>query len=194
MLCSSSGSSWERAVAAPVPGSRYPFRFLANLDPNSFRICSCKKPPDAAWPRIIEDTDVSMNQPINEIVGSYDPNEKEVSPAGNITESDSVLTYTIHFQNTGTDTTSFIVVRDTLSQYLDPLSVINIASSHEFNEFEIAGDGILKWVFNPIFLVDSGTNEPESKGFIMFSIHKRSNLPFGTLISNNAAISNSLNS
>ncbi|MBL0063793.1 MAG: hypothetical protein IPP38_02000 [Bacteroidetes bacterium] len=41
------------------------------------------------------------------VVGSYDPNAIEVMPAGNgsqgfISPEDSLLTYTIHFQNTGT--------------------------------------------------------------------------------------------
>ena len=96
------------------------------------------------------------------ISGSLDPNEKEVTPEGDIMEGDSILTYTIHFQNTGNDTTNFIIVTDTLSQFLDPMSVENLASSHNYSDFNISGSGILTWTFNPIYLVDSATNEPES--------------------------------
>src|ERR1043165_1352993 len=122
------------------------------------------------------------------MTSSMDPNEKEVSPAGPIYEEDSVLTYTIHFQNTGTDTTWFIVLKDTLSSNLDPGSVRNLASSHEYSEFKISGSGILAWLFNPIFLVDSATNEPASKGFVKFSVKKKRDLPIGTAISNKADI------
>lgn len=122
------------------------------------------------------------------VTSSQDPNEKEVEPAGAITEDDSVLTYTIHFQNTGTDTTWFIIVKDTLSAGLDVASIRNIASSHTYTEFNVSGPGILTWVFNPIFLVDSATNESASKGFVKFSVNKKKNLPVGTSISNRASI------
>nr|MBP6733003.1 T9SS type A sorting domain-containing protein [Chitinophagales bacterium] len=122
------------------------------------------------------------------VTGSYDPNEKIVEPAGAITEADSILTYTIGFQNTGTDSTHFIILKDTLSENLDVSSVRNIASSHAYTEFNISGKGILTWTFNPLRLVDSFTNEPESHGFVKFTIKKKPNLPLGTAISNKAYI------
>ncbi len=66
---------------------------------------------------------------IDSIFDSHDPNEKTVEPVNNIAEEDSVLTYTINFQNTGNDTAWFITVVDTLSSSLDPTTVRNIASS-----------------------------------------------------------------
>ncbi len=136
------------------------------------------------------DCDSSNNhQHYSELVtSSLDPNEKQVLPAGDIYEEDSVLTYTIHFQNTGTDTTWFVILKDTLDTNLDPVTVRNLASSHEYAEFNISGSGILTWVFNPIYLVDSATNEPASKGFVTFSIQKKKNLSIGTPISNTASI------
>ncbi len=122
------------------------------------------------------------------VTGSYDPNEKEVFPDGDILEEDSVLTYTIHFQNTGTDTTHFVILKDTLSSYLDAATVENIASSHDFSAFEISDQGILTWIFNPLYLPDSTTNEPESKGYVMFTVKKNADLPIGTEIENTAAI------
>ncbi|MEI7802478.1 MAG: T9SS type A sorting domain-containing protein, partial [Bacteroidota bacterium] len=122
------------------------------------------------------------------MTGSLDPNEKEVSPSGNITGADSVLTYTIHFQNTGTDTTHFVIVKDSLSQYLDPTTVQNLASSDPYSEFNISGTGVLTWVFNPLFLPDSSTNEPASKAFVSFSVKTKNNLSIGTQIENTASI------
>ena len=136
------------------------------------------------------DCDTSNNHLyFSEIVtGSHDPNEKDVEPAGNITADDSILTYSIHFQNTGTDSTHFIIVTDTLSPNLDPATVRNLASSYTYSDFKVSGKGILTWVFNPYRLVDSTTNPSGSKGFITFSVQQRKNLPFGSAISNTASI------
>jgi len=122
------------------------------------------------------------------VTGSHDPNEKTVSPNGSIYYEDSVLTYTIHFQNTGTDSTYFIIVTDTLSPNLDPATVVNVASSSPYSKFTISGTGILTWVFNPLRLVDSLTNPSGSKGFVMFTVKKRSGSAVGVIISNQASI------
>ncbi|MFH2095218.1 MAG: hypothetical protein ABIJ16_05920, partial [Bacteroidota bacterium] len=51
------------------------------------------------------------------IVGSYDPNDKHVTPAGigteGIVQHGTRLSYTIRFQNTGNDTAHTIIIRDT---------------------------------------------------------------------------------
>jgi fimbrial isopeptide formation D2 family protein len=125
---------------------------------------------------------------IQPVTGSMDPNEKQVQPAGDIYDSDSVLTYTIHFQNTGNDTTYFIYLIDTLSSHLEPATVVNLASSHDYQSFDISEQGILTWRFVPIFLVDSATNEPASKGFVTFKVKKKSGLVPGTVIRNSASI------
>ncbi|MES2620893.1 MAG: T9SS type A sorting domain-containing protein [Bacteroidota bacterium] len=136
------------------------------------------------------DCDTSNNHllVIQPVTGSLDPNEKEVLPAGNIVEEDSVLTYTIHFQNTGNDTTWFVILKDTLSPHLNAATVQNLSSSHEYSSFDISDNGILTWLFNPIFLVDSATNEPASKGYVMFKVKKKAGLPLTTQISNKASI------
>ncbi len=123
------------------------------------------------------------------VTNSYDPNEKEVMPAGDIyDETTSQLTYTIHFQNTGNDTAWFVILKDTLSSYLEPASVVNIAGSHTITEFSISQTGILTWVFNPIYLVDSATNPEGSKGYVSFRVNKKAGLPIGTEIKNTAHI------
>ena len=121
-------------------------------------------------------------------IGSHDPNEKTVVPANTSSPDNPTLTYTIHFQNTGTDSTWFIVVTDTLDANLDPSSVRNIASSNPYFNFTITGKGALTWTFNPLRLVDSITNARGSQGFITFSVNKRPDLPLGTTISNKAYV------
>jgi uncharacterized repeat protein (TIGR01451 family) len=124
-------------------------------------------------------------------IGSYDPNEKIGFPTGygpdhNI-EPGQDLDYQINFQNTGTDSTQFVVVRDTLSAYLDPATVEPGASSHPC-KFDIYGPGILKWTFDMLHLPDSTANEPASHGFVKFRVKQRPNLPLGTVIRNHAGI------
>ncbi len=122
------------------------------------------------------------------VTGSLDPNEKDVLPQNSISPEDSVLQYTIHFQNCGTDSTHFVIVKDTLSPYLDVTTVRTVASSHPYSEFIVSGNGILKWIFNPLRLVDSLTNPRGSQGFVSFTVEKKKDLPVGVIFSNKASI------
>ncbi len=123
--------------------------------------------------------------------GSYDPNDKRGFPKGyesaHFIEPETELEYIIRFQNTGTDTAFTVVIRDTLAAELDR-STIQIGSSSHPYEFEIYENGILKFTFNNILLVDSTTNEPGSHGFVKFKITPQKDLPNGTIIYNDADI------
>jgi hypothetical protein len=127
------------------------------------------------------------------ITGSYDPNNKEVQPSGitenHYIESNTLLTYRVNFQNTGTDTAFTVVIVDTLSSKHDILTFERGICSHPC-EFEIYGNGILVWTFNNILLPDSAANEPESHGFVTYKVrtNEMSSAEYGTQILNNAAI------
>jgi uncharacterized repeat protein (TIGR01451 family) len=122
------------------------------------------------------------------ILGPYDPNRKLVQPAGPLDPiGDSLLTYTVEFQNTGTDTALTVVVRDTLDVNVDPLSFEFLGSSHSMT-WDIDAPGYLTFTFPYIYLPDSNHNEPASHGWLSYRIHRRSNLPIGTQIKNTAAI------
>lgn len=142
----------------------------------------------AVYP-IAGDCDTSSNFATSTemVTGSLDPNAKDVLPAGVLSTSDSVLLYTIHFQNTGTDSTHFVIIRDTLSPLLDPATVRNVASSHPYSNFTISGSGVLTWTFNPLRLVDSLTDPVHSKGFVQFKIKRRTSVTQGA-IHNRASI------
>ncbi|AHM60017.1 hypothetical protein D770_08780 [Flammeovirgaceae bacterium 311] len=127
------------------------------------------------------------------IIDSYDPNDKQVAPAGitstnNIAE-DSMLEYTIRFQNTGTDTAYTVVVVDPLSEHLD-ISTLKVGlSSHPVKwEFSQDNQPSIVWRFPKINLPDSTTNERASHGFVKFKIRPKPDLPLGTVISNKAEI------
>lgn len=120
------------------------------------------------------------------ITGSYDPNDKAVSPEGLI-DTDELLKYTIRFQNTGTDTAFTVILSDTLSNNLDISTFREGVGSHDY-DLTLHGNGIMQWRFDNILLPDSNINEPASHGFVTFYIKPKDNLFGGDQISNTAAI------
>lgn len=135
------------------------------------------------------DNTMLSNEPIT---GSHDPNSKSVmpkgyGPQGYILASDSVLTYTVHFQNNGNDTARIVVVKDTLSSYLDPMTIVPGAASHPYT-FELGSAGAMTFRFDNIQLPDSTSDEPGSNGYFNYSVHIRPGTPIGTVINNTASI------
>lgn len=124
------------------------------------------------------------------VSSSYDPNMKEgwhgVGSEGYI-KQETTLDYTIHFQNTGTAPAMNVYIRDTLPPELDPSTLEIIGASHPFNWYSWQGNQ-LKFEFSNINLPDSNSNEPASKGFVMYRIKTVPNLPHGSKIENGAAI------
>ena len=126
------------------------------------------------------------------VTGSFDPNDKAVSPkgegvAGHITRADSILNYLIRFQNTGTDTAFTVVVLDTLDIDLDIRTLVPGASSHPY-DLNVLDGNILEFRFENIMLPDSNINEPLSHGFFLYDIHTKPDLPYFTSFENSAAI------
>lgn len=125
------------------------------------------------------------------LVNSWDPNYKDVSPEMLHTTTGDWLTYTIHFQNTGSDTAYLVVLKDTLSQYVDAASFQYLASSH--HAVIQLDHNAMTFTFPHINLVDSATNPPLSEGWIQYRVRANSNLPNGTAINNTAYIYFDLN-
>ena len=80
--------------------------------------------------------DPFSDQVCQPITGSYDPNDKQSFPTGigpdHLVEPEWEIDYLIRFQNTGTDTAFTVVIRDTLSPFLDPSTVRPGAASHPY--------------------------------------------------------------
>lgn len=126
------------------------------------------------------------------VLGAYDPNNKLVLPAGegpnhNIAKEDSVLTYTINFQNVGNAPAHKVVLLDTLTDKLEIFKFKTIYSSHDY-VLEIIDNSILKVTYDNIMLADSASNEPASHGQFVFQIHQKGNNNYGNVIKNKAAI------
>ncbi|MFM9986690.1 MAG: T9SS type A sorting domain-containing protein [Flavobacteriales bacterium] len=126
-----------------------------------------------------------------EVVGSYDPNIIEVYPKGTgdqgYINANETMTYTIHFQNTGTAPAVNIDVLDVIDADLNINTVQVIGSSHAMHT-EVENGNTLRFVFNDIMLPDSTNNEPESHGYVIYTIQQQPNLPFYTQMENTAAI------
>ncbi|MBK8338874.1 MAG: T9SS type A sorting domain-containing protein [Flavobacteriales bacterium] len=127
------------------------------------------------------------------VTGSYDPNVKEVRTSSGesntqyIIGTDEWLQYTIHFQNTGTDTAFTVVVTDTLPAGLDLSTFEQGATSHPFT-VDFLADRLVRWTFTDILLPDSTTNEALSHGLTSFRIRLVPPVVPNMVITNNADI------
>lgn len=124
-------------------------------------------------------------------VGSYDPNEKTAQPSGFGDSSyilpNTPLEYTIHFQNKGTYTASFVQIIDTLSSAFDITTYQFISSSHAFN-YTIIDSNILQFTSTNINLPTEQNDTLGSNGYIKFKIAPKKNTPIGTILKNTASI------
>jgi hypothetical protein len=126
------------------------------------------------------------------VVGSWDPNFKEVSPKGvgpdgNIYPKDSILTYNVHFQNEGTYYAQNVFVLDTLDADLDWSTFRPIYSSHK-SDITISKNGELKYNFKNILLPTKASQPILSNGNFIYTIKPKKGLAAGTQIKNKAAI------
>jgi len=123
-----------------------------------------------------------------EIIGSYDPNDKTVQPTGiadqHYIEEGTELTYKIRFQNTGSDTAFRVVIIDTLKNDFLDLQTFKITNtSHSYNA-RITNQNVLIVEFDNILLPDSTTNEPASHGFVQYKITPFQDAPKNSIITN----------
>ncbi len=124
-----------------------------------------------------------------EVVSSYDPNDKLVTPAVLTpaeVASDTAVIYTIRFQNTGTAPAFRVLITDTLSTDLQWETFRFMHSSHPSEWF--MRDGVIHFLFNDIMLPDSTTDQAGSHGAVRFSIRPKTTLLLGDTVINTANI------
>ncbi|MEM7038720.1 MAG: hypothetical protein AAF570_17165, partial [Bacteroidota bacterium] len=138
-----------------------------------------------------DDGDHFIGIDCQEVIASYDPNDKRVFPGGTGQDhrvmAHDELTYHIRFQNIGTDTAFRVVIVDTLPPEVDPASLIPGAFSHPYT-LTMPAPQVLRFTFEPIALVDSATNEAASMGFVKFRVRQQPGNGVGTRIDNMARI------
>jgi len=127
------------------------------------------------------------------VSGSYDPNEIIAKPGIEqnnyfFMDIDSMINYTIYFQNTGTDTAFNIMIEDSLDEHLIASTFSFLGSSHPCH-YSLSGQHTLRFYLDNILLPDSNVNEKESHGFVKYSIRPELYLPINPYqISNMANI------
>ncbi|NUO02995.1 MAG: T9SS type A sorting domain-containing protein [Saprospiraceae bacterium] len=169
------------------PGNSFPTAFVEGCGLNSMHMFSTGFANE--FPQ--NDGELSIDIDCEQVIGAYDPNDKMGLPKGygaqHYIEPNTDLEYRIRFQNTGTDTAFTVVIRDTLSPFLDPASIKVGASSHNY-EFDMEGDAVAIFRFDNILLPDSNINEALSHGFVSFSISQKPDVALESVIENEAAI------
>jgi hypothetical protein len=126
------------------------------------------------------------------VCNSFDPNDKQVSPQGQLAPGyvplqQKYFTYKIRFQNTGTAPAVNVVVLDTLSNNVDINTFTMLGASHDYH-ITILPNNVLKITFPTIMLPDSNYDEPNSHGYFIYTIKAKNNLVAGNQIVNTANI------
>lgn len=138
--------------------------------------------PKAGDANVANNTDILNSA----VVGSYDPNDKQVEPV-HITPAGLAVNqpfeYTIRFQNTGNYPAENVEIIDSLSNLLDWQSLRLLSSSHSCT-WDLSTEGVLKIRFLDIMLPDSVHNEPESHGFAKFAVMPLPGLLVGNSVDN----------
>ena len=141
---------------------------------------------------IDNDADPSNNTSsiVQEIVGSYDPNDISESRGREIEintfDDADYLYYTIRFQNTGTYHARNAKIEDLLGTQFDYSTVQVIRASHDFTMDR--QNNHLTWTFNNIYLPASQDNEAGSHGYIYFRVKPLPGYAVGDIIPNSADI------
>ncbi|MES2702716.1 MAG: T9SS type A sorting domain-containing protein [Bacteroidota bacterium] len=125
---------------------------------------------------------------IDTVLASGDPNFISVNPPGCF-DNDTTFTFTVHFENTGTDTAHNIYVLDTLSPYLDPSSLEIKLASHEMYtaKYREGGHTIFKFDFPNIKLLDS-SHHGLCDGAFIYTVHNKPGMGTGASINSRVGI------
>jgi hypothetical protein len=141
---------------------------------------------------------------VDVVVGSWDPNDKIVSPKGTgdegITDIENKeFTYTIRFQNTGNYYAANVILIDTIDEKFDmkTFQTLNICKGLNFytnsanlienRNTEINGN-VVKYVLQGINLPPQSENELESQGYVQYSVKLKEGIQPGEIIKNKADI------
>lgn len=121
---------------------------------------------------------------------SFDPNMKEVAPKGKdadgFIDNGTPLTYTVHFQNTGTAPAKNVTITDEIDADLDLYSIHMLGSTHPVRMY--IDNNTVRFRFEGINLPDSTSDYYGSMGSVTYGIMPKQDLAPGTKMTNKAAI------
>ncbi len=138
-----------------------------------------------------EDDDApNRSKDVQEVIDSVPAVELSGYPKGyrqGIIAQETDLTYKFIMSNLGSDTVDRIVIRDTLSEFLDIATLQMGASSHPYT-YEVYNDRVLKITFDDIELLPVDTGNNAEVVFVEFKIKQVAGNAPGTVIDNRAMI------
>jgi uncharacterized repeat protein (TIGR01451 family) len=137
-----------------------------------------------------DDTPANNTDQFNQVViGSYDPNDITVLEGATISVSQTsdYLTYVVRFQNSGTAPATNVVVKDMVTNNLNPATMQIVASSHPFRSTLTEGNQ-LEFFFENIMLPAESADEPGSHGFIAYKMKPQSFVGLGSVMEKHADI------
>ncbi|MDC7998099.1 DUF7619 domain-containing protein [Gilvibacter sediminis] len=121
-----------------------------------------------------------------EVVNSYDPNDKTALEGDKILEEQvgEYMHYLIRFENLGTANATNVVITDTIDTSKFQLStLIPLRGSHEFETR--VNDNLVEFIFEGI---DLPFDDANNDGYVLFKIKTQESLELGDSFSNSAAI------
>ncbi|WP_294822362.1 BspA family leucine-rich repeat surface protein [uncultured Flavobacterium sp.] len=126
---------------------------------------------------------------LQEIINSYDPNDKQVLQGSEISpeQAEGYLDYLVRFQNTGTASAITVRIEDHLPENVDWTTLTPISASHNYR-IEVKEDHTAEFIFDNINLPHEAANEPGSHGFIAYRIKPLPTVAVGDVITGNAEI------
>ena len=130
-------------------------------------------------------SDCQENKVVTGIV-EMTPSPKGYGTSRFISNTDEIE-YHILFQNTGSDSINRVIIRDTLSSVFDITTIVPGASSHPY-DFEVTGEGFIKFTIDNIALPNKTTDEDGSYGFVKFRVRQNANTPVGEVIENKVSV------
>ena len=124
-----------------------------------------------------------------EVVNSYDPNDKRVVQGAEITpeQAEDYLDYIIRFQNTGSASAITVRVEDDLHENLDWTTFKVISSSHDYR-VEITDGSHVEFIFEDINLPHEDADAVGSNGYIAYKIKPVADIAIGDIINGDAEI------
>jgi hypothetical protein len=139
---------------------------------------------------------------VDVVVGSWDPNDKIVSPKGTgdegITDIENKeFTYTIRFQNTGNYTAENVVLLDTIDEKFDmkTFKTLNLPGYFQYNVGNFyenycveINENVVMYIFQEINLPPQSENEFASQGYVQYSVKLKEDIQPGEIIKNKADI------
>jgi len=124
------------------------------------------------------------------IVGSFDPNDKQVLPAGDLpileAQSGRTLDYIVRFQNTGNAEALNVRIEDEIDPLLDLSTLEVVDASHAWSAVVTERSAVFR--FDGINLPDSGSDFAASQGFIRYRLAPVPDVGVNDLITNEANI------